>query len=124
MKGQAANAPRPAIRPLIIGCLCSNLSERYPPVKLEGRPPPITITEAMYAYYELLSGYLCKKKVALQKPREYPPKNLKKLAIVRYTKHGFFANRIHFCISEMGFSVLNNSVASRVASNSYESSIL
>ena len=83
MKGQAANAPNPAIRPLMAGNLCSNLSARYPPVKLDGSPPPITITEAIYAYWELLSGYLWMKKVAEQKPSEYPPKNLKKLAIVK-----------------------------------------
>lgn len=83
MKGHAARAPKPAMSPLMLGYLDSSLSERYPPRKLAGNPPPITITEAMYAYCVSLSGYLCKKKVADKNPSEYPPKKRKKLAIVK-----------------------------------------
>lgn len=87
MKGMAARAPTPLIRPLIEPILGSSLSDNQPPRSVAGRPPPIMIMAFMTENYVMCSGKRSSKNFADRKPRLYPPKNLIAPAIKRYMKH-------------------------------------
>ena len=98
MNGVAIKAPAPAIIPLIDGILYSSLSEKKPPATEAVKPPPITVTAFIIAYWETWSGYLCSKKVEPAKPSVYPAANLKKAAMTKYTKHLFLNKITVFCL--------------------------